>query len=206
VYPETGDFDLLLVDPDGRQMGVEAKLRLNAKVCTQALPGQWYQGAGPDWRAVLVPEANDLAAVLQQMGVIVFTAQAPGGYRPEINFSPQLHESAYQPWFDWNPIRRCELPPMVPDVPAGVPCPVKLTQWKVGALKVLAHLEVRGTITAREVREYGVDARRFCSTDGWLVKAEPQGHWSRGRVPAFDQQHPTEYAEILRLARERIAA
>ena len=206
VYPETGGFDLLLVDPHGRQMGVEAKLRLNAKVCTQALPSRWYQGEGPDWRAVLVPAANeDFEALLRLHGVIVFTPHATR-YNGEIEFGPMLlADSNYDTWFDWNPSKRCELPPMVPEVRAGVPSPIRLTTWKVGALKVLALLELHGTVTAREVRECGVDPRRFCAADGWL-KSAGDGKWTRGNVPAFDQQHPTEYAEFLRQARERIAA
>lgn len=202
VYPETGDFDLLLVDPEGRQMGVEAKLKLNAKVCTQALPGRWYQGEGPDWRAVLVPAANnDLEELLRMLGVIVFTPNSPR-HDGRIDFNPMLvADSMYSNWFDWNPLTRCELPPMVPNLPAGVPAPVRLTTWKVGALKVLAHLEVHGAITAREVRSYGVDPRRFCSTDGWLTSLG-EGRWARGAVPAFDQQHPAEYAQLLAAAQQ----
>lgn len=202
VYPETGGFDLLLVDDEGRQLGIEAKLRMNTKVCTQALPDAWGMECGPDWRGILVPSINaELAALMKLLGVLVFTP-----YQHHSGFNPSLYQDqVYDTWFDWNPQRRCELPPMVPSVPAGVPAPVRLTQWKVGALKVLAHLELHGSITAREVKEYGVDPRRFCSTDGWLTKLG-EGRWARGCVPAFDEQHPTEYAELLRLARERKAA
>ncbi|CTQ67183.1 hypothetical protein [Roseibium alexandrii] len=59
AYPETGGFDILLSrDSDGFQIGVEAKLRLNAKVIQQAMEGRsWSRvaGPGPDCRAVLVP-------------------------------------------------------------------------------------------------------------------------------------------------------
>jgi hypothetical protein len=91
---------------------------------------------------------------------------------------------------------------MVPDVPAGVPCPVRMTPWKVGALKVLAHLEIFGHITARQVRDYGVDPRRFCATDGWLTSAG-SGQWVRGNVPAIDKQHPTEYATTVAAIRAK---
>src|SRR5690606_36396585 len=86
-------------------------------------------------------------------------------------------------WFDWNPERRCDLPEIVPVVRAGVPSPLQLTPWKIGALKVLAHLEVYGAITAKGVKEYGIDARRFCATDGWLQQLGG-GRWGRGKVPA----------------------
>lgn len=199
VYPETGGFDLLLVDPQGRQLGIEAKLRLNAKVLVQALPSRWSNLSGPDWRGILVPAANgELSELAKLHGLVVFT---PWSTDPT-QFSPQLSQSSrvYDAWHDFNPDKRCELPPMVPGLPAGVPSPVMLTPWKVGALKVLAHLEANGTITAREVRAYGVDPRRFCASDGWL-KSEGNGKWSRGTVPAFDEQHPAEYAQFLEVVK-----
>lgn len=197
VYPETGGFDLLLVDPHGRQLGIEAKLRMNAKVLVQALPSRWSSLDGPDWRGILVPAINaDLAELAQLHGLVVFTPSGCGSYSPMLYQAEQAHDA----WHDFNPAKRCELPPMVPDLPAGVPSPVRLTPWKVGALKVLAYLEANGTITARQVRALGVDPRRFCATDGWL-KSEGGGQWSRGNVPAFDQQHPAEFAEFLRLMR-----
>lgn len=208
VYPETGGFDLLLVDKHGRQLGIEAKLRLNAKVCVQALPSQWSGLEGPDWRGVLVPKANrDFAQILRLFGLVVFTPYLACEVRNRLEFSPALYHADMQGfgWYDWNPPKRCELPPLVPDLPAGVPSPVRLTTWKVGALKVLAHLEVHGTITAREVREYGVDPRRFCATDGWLV-SRGGGKWARGNVPAFDQQRPDAYAHALAEVRAKAAA
>lgn len=197
VYPETGGFDMLLVDPHGRQLGIEAKLTMNAKVCAQALPGYWHDGEGPDWRGILVPKVNDdLAKLMAIYGIVIFTPRNNGMRNPD--FSPDLYHSEmqYQPWFDWNPSKRCELPPMVHDVPCGVPSPIRLTAWKVGALKVLAHIELRGSITAKDIREIGIDSRRFCATDGWL-KSIGDGKWVRGSVPAFDQQHPDVYAQTI---------
>lgn len=203
VYPETGDFDLLVVDKYGRQLGIEAKLKMNAKVLVQALPASYSAGRGPDWRGILVPAINpDLAELAKLHGLVVFT---PMQGTPGTDFTPGLYytEMVFNAWHDFNPEHRCPLPPLVPDLPAGVPAPVKLTPWKVGALKVLAHLELHGTITAHQVRDCGVDSRRFCSTDGWLESAGG-GQWRRGRVPAFDQQHPDAYAMVL--ARLRAAA
>jgi hypothetical protein len=77
-----------------------------------------------------------------------------------------------------------------------------LTQWKIGALRVLAELEVEGFITAKAVRAYGIDARRFCASDGWL-QSLGEGRWARGRMPAFDQQHPAAYAQVLAEYRAR---
>lgn len=193
VYPETGGFDLLLVDHEGRQLGIEAKLKMNAKVLTQALPGSWDSGQGPDWRGILVPAINaDLSEIAKLYGLVVFTPDTYGK-----NFNPYLYQAQAQfGWHDFNPAHRCELPEMVPDVPAGVPSPVRLTTWKIAALKVLAQLKVNGTITAKDVRAHGIDPRRFCATDGWL-RSEGNGNWSRGTIPAFDEQHPAEFAKLV---------
>jgi hypothetical protein len=105
-------------------------------------------------------------------------------------------------WFDSNPPQRCELPEIVPSVRAGVPAPLRLTPWKIGALRVLADLEIDGFVTARSVRAHSVDARCFCASDGWLVSTG-EGRWARGTVPAFDQQHSEAYQQVLSEAREK---
>ena len=74
AYPETG-FDILLSrDEDGFQIGVEAKLRLNAKVISQAMEYQSVAHIGepaPDCRAVLVPESKTgaLTEICAALGV-----------------------------------------------------------------------------------------------------------------------------------------
>jgi len=72
-----------------------------------------------------------------------------------------------------------------------------MTAWKSGALQVLAYIDKHGGITAKQVREFGVDPRRFCSADGWL-KAHPEvkGTWVRGTMPPIDKQHPAEFAAL----------
>lgn len=198
VYPETGGFDLLLVNKTGHQLGIEAKLSMNPRVCVQSLPSLYAGGEGPDWRGILVPKINgDLAELMKIHGVVIFTP-ALTHYRSTQDFNPWLYKSDcnFNPWFDWNPVKRCALPEMVPDVAAGVPSPVRMTQWKEAALKVLAHIEAHGFITAKQVKSYGVDSRRFCASDGWLISLG-DGRWGRGNVPSFDKQHPTEYAVFL---------
>nr|WP_208399726.1 hypothetical protein [Dyella sp. SG562] len=224
IYPETADFDILLVrDATGHQLGVEAKLQLNAKVASQIIPGG-YMGCeiyrpGPDFRAVIVPcitESNaGIAEMLRILGVQVFAPENYGHLkfrlgrygetdaRPFDSTSGSLMEWDLA-WHDWNPPRRCELPSIVPDVRAGVPAPIRLTPWKIGALRVLADLELDGFVTAKSVREHNVDARRFCASDGWLVQLG-DGRWGRGTVPAFDQQHPEAYAQVLAEAKARRA-
>lgn len=230
VYPETAGFDILAKYETGHQLGVEAKLALNAKVADQILPDD-YMGygaegvAGPDFRAVIVPcitEANaGIAKMLRILGVLVWTPDRDYGRHEGWSFERALnkhctfkadrrqYDSADGPlldwdmaWHDWNPPARCDLPEIVPQVRAGVPSPLRLTPWKIGALKVLAQLELDGFVTAKSVRDCGVDARRFCASDGWL---EPlgDGRWARGKLPSFDQQHPEAYAEVLVAARDK---
>jgi hypothetical protein len=243
VYPETAGFDILAVyDETGHQLGIEAKLHLNAKVADQIIPadGYWQADApGPDFRAVIVPCITDASAgIARMLGILGVSVWAPdqdhryrnGDYTAFYSFvrafgrhnhfnasgeltgndrrvydaeaGPLMWDSA---WHDWNPPRRCELPEIVPTVRAGVPAPVRLTPWKIGALRVMADLEIHGFVTAKSVRERGVDARRFCASDGWL-QSLGEGRWGKGTMPRFDEQHPDEYAQILAAARAEASA
>lgn len=224
IYPETAGFDILLVrDATGHQLGIQAKLQLNAKVADQILPDWFhpYEAArpGPDFRAVIVPcitESNGgIAKMLRILGVQVLAPD--GSFRGSVKFKlsrwrdndvRELDANAGKlmewnlAWYDWNPPSRCDLPTIVPDVRAGVPSPIQLTPWKIGALKVLADLELDGFVTAKSVRSHNVDARRFCASDGWLTPLGG-GRWGRGNVPAFDQQHPEAYAQVLAEAKAK---
>ena len=222
VYPETGGFDLLLVwEPTGHQLGVEAKLSLNAKVVDQIIPDDFHTGEvrapqGPDFRAVIVPCLTDaskgLAKALKVLGISVFDVGYSGN---GLSFLPSVERYIGQGqwserdlpiywdtyWHDFNPEQRCTLPPMKPNLRAGIPSPIKLSPWKVGALKVLADLQIDGFVTARSVRLHGIDPRRFCSTDGWL-KPLGDGKWGLGNAPRFDLQHPDEFSVLLGQAKQ----
>ena len=230
LYPETAGFDILAVyDKTGHQLGIEAKLALNAKVADQILPAD-YSGVdeGPDFRAVIVPfvgeASHGISKMLGILGVMVWTPEQNWrGGREVFDFARALDKwhhgngkadrrcydtadgelhSWDRSWHDWNPARRCRLPEIVPEVRAGVPAPLQLTPWKIGALRVLAELELDGYVTAKSVREHGVDARRFCASDGWL-QSLGGGRWGKGTIPAFDQQHPAAYAQVLAEAKTK---
>lgn len=218
VYPETGGFDLLLVWPStGHQLGVEAKLMLNAKVAEQIVPDDISthssaQHVGPDFRAVIVPALTasslGIAKLLKILGVNVWDVRdqgrGPSFFGAVTSYEGQSQWEVSQhrmpgfdcAWFDFNPVARCPLPHIMPAVPAGVPSPVRLTPWKMGALKTLVDLELDGFVTAKSVRAHGIDPRRFCATDGWL-KALGEGRWGKGNVPDFAAQHPQAYAQLL---------
>lgn len=197
-YPETAGFDILLVDRHDFQTGVEAKLKLNLRVVTQALP-RYHDDIGPDHRAVLVPESvAEWRDLCRYVGLAVFYCSTrSAGYHRRHFAREALHAEGL---FDWNPVKRCELPAYMPDVPAGVPAPVQLTPWKIGALKVLARIEISGSITRSEISMFGIDSRRWCGGDLWLLPfdGDPRrgGRWKRGKCPPFDLQHPDVFARI----------
>ncbi|HCR1594719.1 hypothetical protein ACOAP9_05040 [Pseudomonas aeruginosa] len=208
-YPETAGFDILVVHEDGRQIGVEAKLQLNAKVADQILPQYWqdrYGAPGPDHRLVIVgritESSHGIARLLEMCGIAVL-APSRGHRRrdgkfvdfPEFHLRHWLQHSSGPQLFDWNPAERCHVPIVVPDVPAGVPAPLRLTQWKEGALKVIATLRRQGFITTRQIAECGVSATNW--TRSWLDKGAERGTWvESARMPAFDQQHPEAFTKI----------
>lgn len=233
-YPETGGFDILAVHESGRQIGVEAKLVLNAKVAEQIIPADsWHRYAkdGPDHRLVIVrsiTEANaGIARLLKMLGVPVWAPRCGYDYDRVTGSSSlgayfdlrrRLEEDqraadpadgrfwfARTAFFDWNPPARVPLPPCIPEVPAGVPCPVQLTPWKQAAIRVLARLRVQGSITAKEIVEEGCSASTW--TQRWLVRHSVRGHWVESdQMPTFDVQHPDMYAIALASAKAKRGA
>jgi hypothetical protein len=210
AYAETAGWDVLLVAPDGTQIGVQAKLRFNLKVLAQSLPEQWseWHDRGPDYRAVLVPdydgEAERLCAAL---GLMLISRRGdewtPEGIVPQ--FGPGLDmEHGRGGWHYWSPSERCKLPEFVPDVPAGASGPVQLTTWKVAALRVIALLELRGHVTRKDFADLRLDSRRWTGPSGWLLASGTPGQYLRGPELRFDQQHPQVYAEVLTEMREKL--
>ncbi|HHQ2561158.1 TPA: phosphoadenosine phosphosulfate reductase family protein [Pseudomonas aeruginosa] len=114
---------------------------------------------------------------------------------PEFHLRYWLQHLSGPQLFDWNPAERCHVPIVVPDVPAGVPAPLRLTEWKEGALKVIATLRRQGFITTKQIAECGVSATNW--TRSWLDKGAERGTWVESpRMPAFDQQHPEAFTKI----------
>jgi hypothetical protein len=205
VYPETAGWDMLLVAADGHQLGIEAKLSLNLKVLAQSLKGCTYSAErGPDYRAILVPESHEgVDDICAHFGIEVFTAQRAWTRKATTAWEFDRRHAYHHELHDWNPKQRCELPDYVPDVPCGVPAPRTLSPWKVGALRVLAIIEVQGFVTREDVRNCRNDPRRWCAGDGWLKPLE-RGRWTTGTAPRFDEQHPDIYAQILAETREKL--
>lgn len=217
AYPETGGFDILLVrKEDGFQVGVEAKLKLNAKVVTQAAQrvDQCYtMQAGPDCRAVLIPQgvSEDLAEVCKLVGVTVIRQRSTEAQVAEnrknykfnnYSFDPDLpilaeHETwGTKLWHEFAPARRLTVPDYVPDTGAGNAAPIMLTPWKISAIRIVILLERFGFVTRQDFDDHGVSMSRW--TQGrWIEPNHVRGRWQRGgNMPDFKGQHPVNFDQI----------
>lgn len=204
AYPETSGFDILLVRADGFQVGVEAKLRLNAKVVTQAAehPGFWATSPGPDCRAVLIPSgvSDDLASLCRLLGIVVIrmSAEQPTyGLLPY--FNPHLPNTTSEydggQWPELCPDSRLAVPNWVPDVVAGASAPVSLTPWKVKAIKLHVLLARRGFVTRKDFAYLKLDMSLWTQRN-WLIRGE-MGKWVAGpAIRDLRAQHPTNFAQI----------
>lgn len=224
AYPEAAGFDIVLRhDATGVQIGVEAKLRLNAKVICQAIAGDGstYIEAGPDFRAVLVPAADgDIRQIASRLGLTVLTVDRA---QSSVHYSmvnqrkgshwlskPKLPVFAdYDPsrpgwmtrdeWHDFAPISRLSLPEYVPDVKAGCSAPLKLTDWKIQAMKVCILVERVGSIHRRDFKKLRISPTMWTQNSGWLATSPVRGWWIKGRnfpADSYRHQHPTVYPQI----------
>jgi hypothetical protein len=211
-YPETCGFDLVMVnDETGVQVGIEAKLSLNVKVLCQAISGvDGWRKQGPDYRAVLVPSAGvqlGLSGLARRLGLTVLCPYDHGySSKPNWECRPELPSERIRTWkvdddwFPWCPTERLKLPDYVPDVQAGKPSPVALTQWKIQAIKLAILLDRRGHVTRADMKALGLSPTFFCGPGGRLVPAHKEGRYQcytagRGMLD-FKAQHPRNYDEI----------
>lgn len=202
AYPETGGFDILLSrKKDGFQIGIEAKLSLNAKVITQAYPeiNHWYASkSGPDCRAVLIPHysRNDFEMICWYLGITVMHVNIGHRY---INL-PDEHrqESHGDDWFEWCPEKRITLPDYIPDNGAGNPCPVMLTDWKIRAIKIVVIIEKIGFVTKEDFKFLEISFPRWVNNSdmSWLKLSE-KGKWVANNIPDFRKQHPKNFEDIM---------
>jgi hypothetical protein len=205
VYPETAGWDLLLAHEDGYQIGIEAKLSLNAKVIDQALSGaHGWRAEGPDYRAVLVPADKvqlHLGNIATAIGIHILTVERKeqGAFRGTRYIPFPDEASNYCRWPNWMPEVRCTLPEYVPDVEGGHSAPVQLTPWKIKAIRLMIILERRGYVTRADMKALQISSTRWCDHwHGFLdVAPSRRGGYVRGKqTPDLKAQHPTNYAEI----------
>lgn len=218
AYAECQGWDIILVRDDGLQIGVEAKLTLNAKVICQAAEdgrrGIYAMQEGPDFRAVLIPygTAGSMGWLCHYLGLTVIQMMDKATFEDPYNryeankhgFKPALPEAddsewfSEQHWYDMAPARRITLPEYVPDVAAGRSGPTKLTDWKIKAIKIAVTVERRGFVTRADFKHVGIDHRRWLNRDyGWLVVGEKRGTYIAGpRLGDFKAQHPKNFEQI----------
>ena len=202
VYAESGGFDMLLVAPDGAQLGIEAKLGFTAKLLDQALPRNCFSGAaGPDFRGVLLPASprGESLELLRSLGLLSFY----GSRRDDQFHGDSLTDR--ESWSHWAPEKRIELPGFVPDVAAGAPSPVRLTKSKIAALKIVALIDVRGYVVPQDFRDLGIDSRRWTNPMNELLRLNDEGRYVRGEKLMFDKQHPRVFAEIVAATKRELA-
>lgn len=219
-YPEAAGFDVLVVHAGGRQIGVEAKLALNAKVADQILPsfGDEFHGRpGPDHRLVIVSKITDasagIAKMLSRLGVKVLLPRQQWlqtGYEWTFDLNSQLlcYETGsshfgHERLFDWSPEERCRVPSIVETRPAGVPSPISLTPWKESALKIVALMRTQGFVTIKQIASFGISTTKWIQPSGekpaWLAKGAVRGQWVETHyMPAFDRLHPEMYELALK--------
>lgn len=201
AYAETGGWDILLVrKADGFQIGVQAKMRLNSDVISQAIEDGYCfyaERSGPDCRAVLVPsvDAGSFDKIAGYIGLTIIRAYAPSGYA---SFRPQLPRinDRREDWFEWAPSKRHALPEYVPDVAAGASAPLQLTSWKIAAIKIAVTLEKRGFLTRADFRHHGIDHRRWLSAGGGWLRLVGGRYVAGHRMPDFRAAHPRVYEEV----------
>ena len=203
VYAETGGFDILLVrKEDGFQIGVQAKLRLNAKVLCQALEtggASAVTDPNPDCRAVLVPKAAvgaDMARLCTHLGLTILVLDPGRATRLSPDLPRLKQDGEGRVWFEQGPSRRIPLPDLVPDVIAGASAPRRLTAWKIKAMRIALTLEREGRVVREDFKHHKVDIRRWIAPGSrWLVR-NGDG-WSRGPgLPDFQAQHPRNWSQI----------
>lgn len=220
VYPETAGFDLLLVAPDGRQVGVEAKLRPNlelvGQICDHALHA-WQQV--PDHLAVLVGRSNrHLGAVSRKAGFEVIDGSEVIRQRERNEWSLDRApdgSDCENPWGAYRPkhtehwprledgTKRCVLPSFVPNLQAGIPGPIQLTPWKIKAIRLCGRLRERGWVTTQDFKELGLDSSRWIRGSlRWLEDSgERDGrrfkYVARPGVELPDEQRPELTRQVL---------
>lgn len=154
VHAETSGWDLLLVDRDGLQVGVQAKLRPNCDVLAQALLGS-ADAPGPDVHAVLVPVPSPaFVAVAEELRLVIFTAADASPL--SMSVSPAIRRITERD--TWSPIRvtleRAQLwqhtrrawtaPVEILGMGGGRPGPRQITPWKIAAVRLCRLLRARG--------------------------------------------------------------
>lgn len=199
VYPESCGFDFVAVR-DLIQVGVEAKLRPNLRVLSQALDRFDRRLRVPHCIATLVERRNaDFDRVAERAGltslswVSHFMDANPRHFETELRNGQLRFRTACG-----SEAGTLRLPDLVIDVPAGVPSPQTASAWKVRAVKMALRLRAGEEITRSNLDSEELAYSTFWAR-GWIERANPGERKARYRIGS-DPREPLPdalYPEIV---------
>ena len=112
----------------------------------------------------------------------------------------------HRDWPEWAPMNRCAVPEYVPDVAAGAKSPLRLTEWKVSAIKLAILMEKQKSVSRADFKALGIDARRWIDNRWLVVDAQSRALVPGPGYPNFKKQHPRVYVGASDLAASLAAA
>lgn len=233
IYPEQGSWDMLAVR--GRvQLGIQAKVAASVHMLLQALPDARYgEREGPHYRAVLFERVvgrtanarrehrTEIYALAQHLRLLVLQSPNPNSRWsnwlrdfPEPNLTVArlgISGRSLTRWrldfrhYRWRPQKLVWTPPFVPNLPAGVPNPRKVSAWSLAACELEKLYNARGWVCLNDARLVTVN-----QDGGWLPRSLLQRFYastgervpgSKARQTRFIQRswNPTpskEYPEV----------
>lgn len=182
VYPESCGFDFVAVR-DHIQVGVEAKLRPNLRVLSQALDRFERRLRVPHCIATLVERwSGDFDRIAKRIGLTSlswsshFRDADPRRFETELWEGQRRFETACG-----SEVGTLRLPDLVIDVPAGVPSPQTASAWKVRAVKMALRLRSGEQITRSDLDSEELAYSTFW-VRGWIERANPGERKARYRI------------------------
>lgn len=153
VYPEQDGWDLLAVK--GKiKFGIQAKLKPNMKVLTQAIC------PGPQYRCVAVGNCNyktisDFVKLAEKLKLIVINMSVD--QKAWLNYNKGYYTRNIKQKIDWYYYRHepknIYLPPIKVDHPAGVPSPKTVSFWKICVCELERFYIKKGWVNIHDVEE-----------------------------------------------------
>jgi hypothetical protein len=174
----------------GEQIGIQAKLQPNLEVLYQSLPrahghrlGSPLAEEGPNYYAILVPFASpEFVTVANRLGIYVYTAKwrrtgagytgfsygalvdredmglGKAGTERGIGFAYQLMEHR----------KPCWVPDVEVTMEAGTKNPLRMTPWKLAAVKLCLIAMTKGHLTSRDFAEAKISMTRWYQAK-WII-------------------------------------
>ena len=150
VYPEADGWDLLVVK--GKiKFGIQAKLVPNMKVLTQAIK------SGPQYHIVAVGRSNtntrDFILLARALGFIVIDMSEDQDLW--LRHNRVILNSRFE--LDWFYYRQepgeVYVPPIKVNLPAGVPSPKNVSQWKIAVCQLERLIKRKGYVNVHDVED-----------------------------------------------------